>query len=147
MLNRFLWCPTIHDEAIRMERLQLLLNRAIEDSSRLILIYVVETIFHIITKYWIKTFFLEKNWKFCRSWRQSLLQTISHAYITLNNHTRYEYSDTLQWFRFFLLWREAESKKLHIFTKKYLISTTHFLFLKNISLRIQISTSFLCRNK
>ena len=57
MLSNFLRCPTtIDDEATKMEELQPVLNRETEDSWTLILVYVFETIFHIITKDWINRF-------------------------------------------------------------------------------------------
>ena len=60
MLSNFLGCPTIDDEAAKMEEPQPVLNRETDDSRRLILVYVFETIFHIITKDWINKF-LQKN--------------------------------------------------------------------------------------
>ena len=40
----------------------------------------------------------------------AIANCISHAYVTLDNHTRYEYSDILQWFLYiFLLFRHTES--------------------------------------
>ena len=59
----------------------------------------------------------EKDRKFYRSWWQLLLQIVSYTYITLNNHTRNEYSDMVQWFLFFPSFRQAESKKMHTFTR------------------------------
>ena len=50
MLTNFLGCPTIDDEATKMEEPQPFLNRETEDSRRLILAYLFQTIFHIITK-------------------------------------------------------------------------------------------------
>ena len=38
----------------------------------------------------------EKDRKFYRSWWQLLLKIVSYAYITLNNHTRNNYSDMIQ---------------------------------------------------
>ena len=40
MLSNFLACPTIDDEATKMEEPQPVLNRKTEDSGRLILVYV-----------------------------------------------------------------------------------------------------------
>ena len=56
MLNNFLECPTIDDEATNTEEPQPVLNRETEDSRRLILVPVFETIFHIIMKDWINKF-------------------------------------------------------------------------------------------
>ena len=60
MLSNFLGCPTIDDEATKMEESQPVLNQGTEDSRRLILVYVFETIFHIITKDWINKFLQKK---------------------------------------------------------------------------------------
>ena len=60
MLSNFLGCPTIDNEATTMEEPQPVLNRETEDSRRLILVYVFETIFHIITKDWINKFLQKK---------------------------------------------------------------------------------------
>ena len=60
MLNNFLKCPTIDDEATKMEEPQPVLNRETEDTRRVILVYVSETIFHIITKDWINKFLQKK---------------------------------------------------------------------------------------
>ena len=60
MLNNFLKCPTIDDEATKMEEPQPVLNRETEDSRRLILVPVFETIFHIITKDRISKFLQKK---------------------------------------------------------------------------------------
>ena len=58
--TNFLGCPTIDDEAINMEEPQPFLNRETEDSKRSILVYVFETIFHIITKDRISKFLQKK---------------------------------------------------------------------------------------
>ena len=60
MLSNFLGCPTIDNEATKMEEPQPVLNRETEDTRRVILVYVSETIFHIITKDWINKFLQKK---------------------------------------------------------------------------------------
>ena len=60
MLNNFLECPTIDDEATKMEEPQPVLNRETEDTRRVILVYVSETILDIITKDWINKFLQKK---------------------------------------------------------------------------------------
>ena len=60
ILSNFLGCPTIDDEVTKMEEPQPVLNRETEDSRRLILVPVFETIFHIIMKDWINKFLQKK---------------------------------------------------------------------------------------
>ena len=48
--TNFLGCPTIDDEATKMEEPQPVLNRETEDTRRVISVYVSETIFPVITK-------------------------------------------------------------------------------------------------
>ena len=60
MLSNFLGCPTIDDEATKMEEPQPVVNRETEDSIRLILVEVFDTIFYIITKDWINKFLQKK---------------------------------------------------------------------------------------
>ena len=60
MLSNFLGCPTIDGEATKMEEPQPVVNRETEDSIRLILVEVFDTIFYIITKDWINKFLQKK---------------------------------------------------------------------------------------
>ena len=60
MRTNFLGCPTIDDEATKMEEPQPVVNRETEDSIRLILVEAFDTIFYIITKDWINKFLQKK---------------------------------------------------------------------------------------